>query len=129
MRVTKSQIVNGLTEFVKTDILPKLDGDKAMQIIGTVALHAAAANQHLLDVVFGNSMVRALLSEDGSGSYEIGGLINAMKAAIEQYGYFPVTIPAIPLLSPHEITVRLNASDVDDMRMYIEAITEGGVIE
>lgn len=120
MRVTKSQIVAGLMAFVKEAILPKLEKDRAVQIIATVAVHAAMSNQKLIDSVFDNAMLRALLEDDGDGTYEISGIIGAMRAAIDQYGYFPVTVPAIPLLSPHEITINLNAADVDDMQAHIE---------
>lgn len=120
MRVTKSQIVHGVTGFVQDDLLPKLDGDKAVQIIATVAVNAAMANSRLIDAVLDNGMVKALLEDDGSGTYEIDGLLSAMRTAVEQHGYFPVTIPAIPLLSPREITLRLDAGDMNTLRSRIE---------
>lgn len=121
MRVTKDQILHGLTAFVSDEILPKLESDRAVQIIATVALNAVMANKTLLDAAFGSSMLQALLEDDGSGTYEIGGILSAMKAAVEQYGYFPVTIPAVPLLSPREISLRLSADDVDAVRLHIES--------
>ena len=121
MRVTKTQIVDGLTDFVRDAILPKLAGDRAVQIIATVAVNAAMANNKLVDSVLDNAMLQALLEGDEGGTYEISGILNAMRNAIDQYGYFPVTVPAIPLLSPREITVQLSAADVDDLRTRIEA--------
>lgn len=121
MRVTKSQIVAGLTDFVRDAILPKLAGDRAVQIIATVAVNAAMANNKLVDSVLDNAMIQALLEGDEGGTYEISGILNAMRSAIDQYGFFPVTVPAIPLLSPREITVQLSAADVDDLRTRIEA--------
>lgn len=121
MRVTKNQIVRGLAAFVSDDILPKLENDRAVQILATVAVHAALANQALLDSAFRSPMLQALLEDDGAGTYEIDGILGAMKAAIDQYGYFPVTIPAVPLLSPREISLRLNSADVDAVRQHIES--------
>ena len=120
MRVSKRQIVAGVTDYIQGEILPKMADDKAMQIILSIATNAATANSKLVDTVLGNELLRALLEEDGSGTYEIGGVVDAMRAAIDQYGSFPVRVPAIPLLSPHEIVLKLDATDVDALRRRIE---------
>ena len=119
MRVTKSQIVHGVADYIKEEILPKMDDGKAMQIIVSIGINAVTANTRLIDSVFENDMVKALLEDDGSGTYEIDGLANAMHKAVDQYGAFPVKVPAVPLLSPKEITLRLDAADVDAMRRRI----------
>ena len=120
MRVSKSQIVHGVTDYIQGEILPKMGNDKAVQIMLSIAVNAATANNRLVDAVLGNEFVRALLEDDGSGTYEIGGIADAMRKAIEQYGSFPIQVPAIPLISPNEITLRLDAADVDAMRRRIE---------
>ena len=121
MRVTKSQIVHGVTDYIQSDILPNLANGRGLQIIVSIGANAIAANHKLTDVVFDNQMVRALLDDDGSGTYDIGGLADAMRKSIEQYGSFPVQIPAIPLISPTELTLKLSAEDVAAMRSRIEA--------
>ena len=120
MRVSKGQLVRGVTDYIQGEILPKMADDRAVQIMLSIAANAALANNKTVDAVLENSMVRALLDDDGSGTYEVGNLAGAMRTAIEQYGSFPVTIPAIPLLSPHEITLKLGAEDVDALRRRIE---------
>ena len=94
--------------------------DKAMQIMLTVAVSAAFANGKTIDAVLDNGAVKTLLDDDGSGTYELDGIMDALRSAIEQYGSFPIRIPAIPLLSPHEITLKLGAADVDALRRSIE---------
>ena len=121
MRVSRNQIADGITNYIKNDILPKMENDKAVQIIGTIAINAAAANGRLVDAVFSNDIIRALLDDDGSGTYDITGLADSMRDAIAQYGSFPVKIPAVPLLSPREITLKLDAEDIDAMRRRIES--------
>lgn len=121
MRVSRNQIADGITNYIKNDILPKMENDKAVQIIGTIAINAAAANGRLVDAVFSNDIIRALLDDDGSGTYDITGLADSMRDAIAQYGSFPVKIPAVPLLSPREITLKLDAEDIDEMRRRIES--------
>ena len=120
MKVSKSQIVHGVTDYVKNEILPKMGDDKAVQIILSIAVNAAAANEKMINSVLDNTIVRALLEEDEDGMYELSGITDAMRAAIDQYGNLPVHVPAIPLLSPREITLRLDVSDVDEMRRRIE---------
>ena len=121
MRVTKSQIVHGVTDYIQSDILPNLTNGRGLQIIVSIGANAIAANHKLVDVLFDNQMFRALLDDDGNGTYDISGLAEAMSKSIDQYGSFPVNIPAIPLVSPTEITLKLSADDVDAMRKRIES--------
>lgn len=120
MRVSKGQIVHGLAEYIQDEIMPKMADDKAMQIIMSIAMNAMMANGRLVDSVLENEIVKALLEDDGTGTYEVGGIAEAMRAAIEQYGSFPVRVPAIPLISPREMTLKLTASDIDLLRRRIE---------
>jgi hypothetical protein len=120
MRVSRNQIIKGVADYIKNDLIPTMQNDRAVQIIFTIAINAAIANSKLTDSIFDNEIVRAMLDDDGSGTYEISGIVDSMQAAIQQYGSFPVQIPAIPLVSPREITVKLTADDVSAMRRKIE---------
>jgi hypothetical protein len=120
MRVSRNQIIKGVTDYIKNDLIPTMQNDRAVQIIFSIAINAAMANSKLTDSIFDNEIVRAMLDDDGSGTYEISGIVDSMQAAIQQYGGFPVQIPAIPLVSPREITVKLTADDVSAMRRKIE---------
>ena len=120
MRVSRNQIIKGVADYIKNDLIPTMQNDRAVQIIFTIAINAAMANSKLTDTIFDNEIVRAMLDDDGSGTYEISGIVDSMQAAIQQYGSFPVQIPAIPLVSPREITVKLTADDVSAMRRKIE---------
>lgn len=121
MRVTKSQIVHGVTEYIQRHILPQMINGRAMQIIVSIGANAIAANHKLVDAVFDNQIVRALLDDDGSGTYDLDGLADAMTKSIQQYGSFPVQVPAIPLISPEGFTLSLSADDVTAMRESIES--------
>ena len=117
MRVSRDKIIQGVTEYIKGEILPKMD--KTMQIIGSIAVNAAATNEKIVDGLFGNGMVMALLEDDGSGMYEVSNLMDAVKRSIDQYGNLPIQIPAIPFISK-EITLTLNAGDIDAMKRRME---------
>ena len=87
MRVNRSQIVNGLTDYIRSDITPKMD--KAMQIILSVGVNSALANNRIMDSVFDNTIVSSLLEDDGSGTYEITGVLDAMKRRSTSTGVSP----------------------------------------
>ena len=113
MRVTKSQIINGLTDYVRQEVIPAMGEDRALKIVLSVALNAIRANEALVDKWLDNDMLRALADEDGSGTYCIEPLMDWLRQSVEEYGAFPVTVPPIPLISPREITLRLGPSDID----------------
>ena len=121
MRVTKSQIVHGVTGYVQDNILPQLGNGRAMQIIVSIGANAIAANNKIVDALFDNQIVRAMLDDDGSGTYDLAVLVDAMTESIQQFGSFPVQVPAIPLISPAEFTLSLTAEDVAAMRSRIES--------
>ena len=125
MRVSKSQIIQGVTDYIQSDILPQLAGARPMQIIVSIGANAITANHRITDALFENQIVRAVLNDDGSGTYDLSGLVDAMTKSIREFGSFPIKVPAIPLISPAEFTLSLSADDVAAMRRRIEGETQG----
>ena len=121
MRVTRSQIVNGLTAYIQQEILPKMEDDRALKILFSVAVNAIKANGQLIDKWLGNDIVRALIDDDGSGNYDVERLMDWVRASVEEYGSFPVSVPPIPLISPREITLKLTPSDIVAIQRNIES--------
>lgn len=126
MRVTKNQIINGITDFIKEEILPKMENDQALKILLSVAVNAIKANGKIVDKWLNNDIIRTLIDDDGSGNYDIDRLMDWIRMSVEQYGAFPVAIPPIPLISPREITLKLGPSDIAAIKRQIEG-TEGDV--
>ena len=124
MRVSKNQIVNGLTGYIQQEILPKMADDRALAILFSVAVNAIKSNDKLIDRYLSNDIIRALIDDDGSGSYNVERLMEWLRASVEEYGAFPVTVPPIPLISPREITLRLSASDIAAIQRHIETAGE-----
>ena len=120
MRVTKSQIVNGLTGYIQQEIMPKMEDDRALKILFSVGVNAIRANDKLIDKYLSNDIVRALIDDDGSGNYDTERLMDWIKASVEEYGAFPVTVPPIPLISPREITIKLTPADIAAIQRHIE---------
>lgn len=124
MRVSRNQIVNGLAAYIQQEIMPKMDDDRALKILFSVAVNAIKANDKLIDKYLNNDIVRALTDDDGSGNYDIERLMDWIRASVEEYGAFPVIVPPIPLVSPREITLRLGPSDIIAIQRQIENAAE-----
>lgn len=120
VRVSKSQIVNGVVSFIQGEILPKMDENRSLQIVLSVAMNAVKANDALIDKIFGNEILKALLEDDGSGKYEIGKLFDTLRETVEEYGVFSVNVPAIPFVCPEGSTIKLHAADISAIRRRIE---------
>lgn len=124
MRVTRAQIVNGLTKYIQQEIMPKMEDDRALKILFSVGVNAIKANDALIDKWLSNDIIRALIDDDRSGSYDVERLMDWIRASVEEYGSFPVTVPPIPLISPREITLRLGPSDIIAIQRQIETAGE-----
>ena len=124
MKVTRAQIVNGITTYIREEILPHMEDDRALKILFSVAVNAIKANDALIDKWLGNDVVKMLIDDAGDGHYDIGRLMAWLKAGVEEYGAFPVSVPPIPLISPREITLRLSAPDIASIQMHIETSGE-----
>ena len=124
MRVTRPQIINGITAYIQQELLPKMDDDRALKILFSVAVNAIKANGKIVDKWLDNDIIRALMDDDGSGSYDIDRLMDWIRMSIEEYGAFPVSIPPIPLISPREITLKLSSSDVASIKRQIETAND-----
>ena len=124
MRVTRNQIVNGLVAYIQQEIMPKMDDDRALKILFSVAVNAIKANDKLIDKYLSNEIVRALIDDDGSGNYDVERLMDWVRTSVEEYGAFPMIVPPIPLVSPREITLRLGPSDIIAIQRQIENAAE-----
>ena len=124
MRVTRNQIVNGLVAYIQQEIMPKMDDDRALKILFSVAVNAIKANDKLIDKYLSNDIVRALIDDDGSGNYNVERLMDWVRTSVEEYGAFPMIVPPIPLVSPREITLRLGPSDIIAIQRQIENAAE-----
>ena len=87
-------------------------------------VNAIKANGKIVDKYLDNDIIRALIDDDGSGSYDIERLVDWIKMSVEEYGAFPVSIPPIPLISPREITLKLSAADIAAIQRQIERAEE-----
>lgn len=124
MTVTKQQIINGVVKYAKNEIINKII-DKPLKMIIATCVSMMEVNPSVADVVFNNPMVSAILREK-DGMYDIDGVIEIIEKTMNEYGDFPVKIPAIKFVSPSEKELTFAVSDVKKLREYIIGVTESG---
>lgn len=119
MRVTKEKIISGITEYMEEYIIPAMSDDRGMQIILFAAIKAVKSNEKLTDALLNNSIIQTLMDDNGTGSYDVDSLFSYLQSAIEKFGYFPIYIKPIPLISPTEKTLRFTVKDLDMIKKKI----------
>ena len=117
MKVTKQQIISGVVKYTKNEVLNKIV-DKPLKMIIATVVAMMETNPKIVDAVFNNSIISAMLYED-NGMYEIDELMEVIEDIMNEYGEFPVVIPAIKFISPMEKELSFGASDVNKLREYI----------
>lgn len=126
MTVTKQQIINGVVKYAKNEIIDKII-DKPLKMIIATCVSMMEVNPAVVDVVFNNPMVRAILHEN-DGKYEIDDLIEIVEKTMNEYGDFPVKIPAIKFISPAEKELSFGANDIKKLKDYIVGNGIGGIV-
>ena len=123
MRVEKQKIVNGIVSYIDNEVVPKIANDKATQIIISVGANTLRGNPAVVDKVFNNGIVSAVIKHevvDDKDTYELDGLFSLVKDSVAKYGYFPITLPAIPFVSPTEKELKFSSEDIEMLKTYIE---------
>lgn len=120
MRVTKSQIINGITDYIENEVVPKMSDDKSMQIIVSLGINMIKANSKVVDAVFSHPVVTTLLEADDGGMYEIEKLFEMLESSVSKFGYFPIVINPIPIISPTEKELKFTADDIAEIKKRIE---------
>lgn len=123
MRVDKLRIINGIVSYIDSEVVPKIVNDKAMQIIISVGANTLRGNPSAADKLFSNGIVSAVAKHeviDGKDTYDLDGLFSLVEDSVTKYGYFPITLPAIPFVSPTEKELKFSSEDIEMLKTYIE---------
>jgi hypothetical protein len=113
MEVTKSQLINGIVAYVKSEVIAKIP-DKAFRMTLSAGVNLIEAKPEIADAVF----VHPILMNKG-GMYDIDLFEEVILKTIDEHGDFPVVIPAIKFISPTEKELKFNAEDIRKMKEYI----------
>ena len=117
MKVTKQQIITGISKYVKSEVLNKIV-DKPLKMIVATFVAMMETNPKILDSVFSNQIFSSMLYEE-DGMYEIDELMEVVEDTMDEYGEFPIVFPAIKFISPNEKELSFGSSDVKKLRECI----------
>lgn len=123
MRVEKQKIINGIVSYIDSEVVPKIVNDKAMQIIISVGANTLRGNPSAVDKLLSNGIASAVAKHeviDGKDTYDLDGLFSLVEDSVTKYGYFPITLPAIPFVSPTEKELKFSSEDIEMLKTYIE---------
>ena len=123
MNVTKSQIINGFIKYAKAEIINKII-DKPLRMILAAGISALEVNPLIADSIFENSFIAKVFNEQ-AGYYNLDSIFEIIEKTIDEYGDFPITIPAIKFISPTEKELSFNSRDIHKLKAYIS----GGVYD
>lgn len=114
MEVTRGQLVSGIVKFAKSDVLAKIP-DKPFKMTLSAIVNLIEVKPEAANVIFENPLLKS-----ENGMYDIDLLEQVITKTIDEYGDFPVTIPAIKFISPTEKELRFTSEDVRKLKGYIE---------
>lgn len=115
MEVSKGQLISGLVRFAKTDVISKIP-DKPFRMTLSALVNLIEVRPEAADVIFNNPLLKS-----ENGMYDIDLLEQVITKTIDEYGDFPVVIPAIKFISPNEKELRFTSEDVRKLKGYIES--------
>jgi hypothetical protein len=114
MTVSKNQLINGATKFAKNEIVNKIP-DKNFKMVISMLVNLLEVKPELAD-----EFLEPMADKDGM--YDMDLLENVLCKTLDEYGDFPVIIPAIKFISPSEKELRFNSDDVRKLRNYVMGV-------
>lgn len=119
MNVTKQQIVNGTIKYIKDEVINKVT-DKPFKIALAVGVSMAEKKPEIVDKFFDDDTISKILNKRSDETYDIEEITEILEKTLNEYGDFPVKIPAIKFISPTEKELSFSSSDIRKLKSYIE---------
>lgn len=113
MEVSKGQLISGIVKYVKNEVLKKIP-DKPFKMTLSAGINLIEVKPEVADVIFDHPILK-----NENDMYDIDLLEQIVVTTINEYGDFPVTIPAIKFISPTEKELRFTMEDIKKLREYI----------
>ena len=117
MTATKNQIIKGVVDYANAEIITKIS-DKPLKIILAMFVSAIEVNHSISERIFNNEICSAILYET-DGAYDIDAAFEIAEKAMNEYGDFSITIPAIKFVSPDEKQLTFSINDIKKLKQYI----------
>lgn len=108
-------MINGVVRFMKADVIAKIP-DKPFRMALSAIVNLIEVKPEVTNFIFDIPFLKT-----ESEMYDIDLLEQVVTKTIDEYGDFPITIPAIKFISPTEKELRFTLDDVRKLRSYIES--------
>lgn len=113
---SKKNIAEAIIRFIN-DLIQGID-DSQMKFVLCITKQNLSENPDVLDEFIENPLIESVIHEENE-LYDIKDFASMLKKIIEEYGSYPIIVPKIPLLLPHERVIRINSSDIDKIFGYL----------
>lgn len=120
-KIKSEQLVKGFIKYLNTEILPCVEDTFTKLVLRTFTITAesnAEAYTKLVESLTANPFIADLLKVD-NGAFEIEGLIDSVRQAVNECGEITVKIPPVKFISPEEKTLSFNAADISKLKQYL----------
>lgn len=114
MEVSRGQLISGATKFAKHEVIGKVT-DKNFKMVMSMLVNLLEVKPELAD-----EFLKPMANE--RGMYDMDLLEMVLCKTMDEYGDFPVVIPAIKFISPTEKELRFNSDDVRKLRDYVMGV-------
>ena len=111
MSVTQDKIATGVARYIRNEMMPKIP-DKGFRVVLDAAAAMMEINPRIVESMLANPLTAAVLRRTEDGLYDMETVGEALAQAAESQGGLPVTIPAIPFISPTEKSLNFSANDI-----------------
>lgn len=118
MNVTKQQIINGAVKYIKAEVIDKIT-DKPLKMTIAAGVSMIELNPNIADSIFENDVLSKVLHKNNDGTYDIDIICDIAEKTMNEYGDFPVKIPAIKFISPTEKELSFGSQDIKRLKEYI----------
>ncbi len=113
MRVSKKQIIDGISRYLKEEVIAKIT-DKPVKMALAFAVKMIQADNGIVDSVMNNSIVGYALQADSEGTYDLTNAVKAITEVMDGYGTFDFELPIV------KTKMSFNKSDIEKMKQFIE---------
>lgn len=114
MEVSRGQLVSGAVRFAKNEIINKVT-DRNFKMVMSMLVNLIEVKPEIAE-----EYLKPMANENGM--YDIDLLETVLCRTLDEYGDFPIIIPAIKFISPAEKELRFSSGDVRKLKDYVMGV-------
>lgn len=118
MKITKQQMLNGAARYIRGEVIPHIP-DKGVKVVLETLAAMVEMNPQMINKYLDTPLLAAFLQEE-DGFFDLDVAEATLTKAMEAHGGLELTVPAIPLISPHEKSMTFTANDIRALKRYME---------